>query len=360
MITKFDPKELKVMGETPPLPLMPSIKIYDYPVSPKEAMIGMFNRKPHWQIIGVERTLFNPAVIPDNVARGFVIEGKPFNNKEDGGGKCMFGVNWEYEPDSGGSMVRPGNPLFSDANEWREKLVWPNLDEWDWEGSAALNNKTILETDKFVQSWLFSGWFERLISFMDFEGAIMAMYDEDQKDAVTELFTKLTDLYLEIFKRFIKYFPRIDGFCVHDDWGSQKETFFSPSLVEEMIVPHMKRVTAFFKSEGKFSELHSCGQILKQVPNIIDAGWDMWTPQVMSIADEAYELYGDKLLIGTVPEMFDPSSTPEDTQRAIAKTYTEKYCDPLKPSYYGIYAGKLLTPAVREEIYVRSRERYSK
>ncbi|MCL2391361.1 MAG: methyltransferase [Oscillospiraceae bacterium] len=360
MITKFDPKELKVIGETPPLPLMPSIKIYDYPVSPKDAMMAMYARKPYWQIIGVEKVLFNPSILPDNVARGFVIEGRPFNAAEDGGGKCMFGVDWEYEPFSGGSMVRPGNPLLSDANAWREKLVWPNLDDWDWEGSAKLNTETILKTDKFVQTWLFSGWFERLISFMDFEGAIMAMYDEDQKAAVSELFARLTDLYIEIFERMIKHFPMIDGFCIHDDWGSQKETFFSPALVEEMIVPHMKRITTFLRSKGKFTELHSCGQILKQVPNIIAAGWDQWTPQVMSIAQEAYETYGNQLLIGTVPDFFDPLTTPEEEQRVIARAYVDKFCSPSKPSYYGIYAGKMLTPAVREEIYVRSRERYSK
>ena len=360
MVPKYDPKELKVIGETPPLPLMPSIKIYDYPVPPKEAMIGMFKRKPCWQIIGVEKILFNPRIIPDNSARAFVFDGEPFNAMKEGGGKCMFGIDWEYESAVGGSMVRPGNPLLGDANEWREKLVWPNLDEWDWEGSAKLNNESVLKTDKFVQSWLFSGWFERLISFMDFEGAIMALYDEDQKNAVTDLFTKLTDLYIDMFERFLKYFPRVDGFCVHDDWGSQKETFFSPGLVEEMIVPHMKRVTDFLRSKGKYTEFHSCGQIIKQIPNIIAAGWDMWTPQLMSIAPEAYERYGDKLLIGTYPELFDPSTTSEERQREIAGAYAEKYCDPAKPSYYGVYGGKMLAPVFREEIYIRSRERYSK
>jgi hypothetical protein len=36
---------------------------------------------------------------------------------------------------------------------------------------------------------------------MDFEGAILAMIDEDQKDAVNAFFEKLTDLYIKLMIR---------------------------------------------------------------------------------------------------------------------------------------------------------------
>jgi hypothetical protein len=29
----------------------------------------------------------------------------------------MFGIEWEYVPQVGGSMVRPGKPFVEDANE---------------------------------------------------------------------------------------------------------------------------------------------------------------------------------------------------------------------------------------------------
>jgi uroporphyrinogen-III decarboxylase len=205
-----------------------------------------------------------------------------------------------------------------------------------------------------------NGWFERLISFMDFEGAIMAMADEDQQDAVKELFDKLTDLYIKIFDKFMTYFPKIDGFNIHDDWGSQRETFFSPAIVEEMIVPSMKRATDFIHSKGKSCELHSCGQILKQVPNMIAAGWDCWIPQQMNDTRKIYELYGDKIIIAVMPEEFDPKTTPEAEQRAIAKAYANDFCTPSKPSYVNISATVLLTPAFREELYKQSRINYGK
>ena len=68
-------------------------------------------------------------------------------------------------------MVKPGNPLLEDVNDWKEKIVMPDIDSWDWAGSAA-QNKEYLSNGNNNLFWLLNGcWFERLISFMDFEEA---------------------------------------------------------------------------------------------------------------------------------------------------------------------------------------------
>ena len=359
-IPAFDPTELRIVGESPGLMGAPPIPIYDYPVTPKEAYKGMLQRKPVWQITDNEVRLFTPKMIPDYLARAEVYENRPFDANTEGGGKDMFGIEWEYIAQVGGSMVRPGKPFLEDAGDWQKMVVWPDIDSWDWEGAARVNNDTYLVSDRYITAWFLNGWFERLISFMDFEGAIMALVDEDQKDAVKALFDKLTDLYIRIFDKFITYFPAIDGFTVHDDWGSQKETFFSPAVVEEMIVPYMRRVTDFMHSKGKFCELHSCGQIFKQVPNMIAAGWDFWTPQAMNDTQKIYELYGDKIIIGVIPDVFDPEKATEDEQRAAAKAFADKFCSPAKPSYLSFHARTMLTPAFREELYKQYRINYGK
>ncbi|MDR1299038.1 MAG: methyltransferase, partial [Oscillospiraceae bacterium] len=257
----------------------------------------------------------------------------------------------------------------------RDKLVWPDVDSWDWEGAAKYNAGYLSgrfgppgqaqpsadeKREKFTVCWFLNGWYERLISFMDFEGAIMAMIDEDQQNAVKELFDKLSDLYIKILDKYITHFPQIDGFCIHDDWGSQKETFFSPTLAAEVIVPAMRRVTDFAHSKGKACDLHSCGQLLKQIPNFIAAGWDSWSGQLMNDTQKIYELYGDKIIVGVTPDLFDPTGTAEPEQRAAAREYADKFCRPGKPSVFNTYGSSVLTPAYREELYIRSRENYSK
>ncbi|MCL2227664.1 MAG: methyltransferase [Oscillospiraceae bacterium] len=356
-IPKFDPKEL----DGPESQFMPGVKTFNYPVSMYDGVKALYDRKPVWQVLdSMDNKLFTPRIIPDNVARALIFEaGEPFDAVTQGGGLDMFGIDWEYIPVATGSMVRPGKPFIEDANEWYDKVVWPDIDSWDWEGSAKLNNGTYLKPENYNVAWFQTGWYERLISFMDFEGAIMALYDEDQQDAVKALFDKLSDLYVRIFEKYVTHFPDVHAFFIHDDWGSQKETFFSPALCEEMIVPYMKRVTDFLHSKGKMCILHSCGQLLKQVPNIIAAGWDAWGPQLMNDTHKIYELYGDKLLIGVDPAPIAEDAT-EEQQRAAAREYADKFCNPKKPSFFNFYSASKLTPAFREEMYKQSRINYSK
>lgn len=359
-IPKFDPKELEVAGELPATPFSPAMNIFSYPVSIREAYRAMMSRKPMWQVSGLDNRIFTPRVLPDNVARAFVLEGQPFDMAKEGGGKDMFGIEWEFIEVAGGSMVRPGEPFMEDAAEWYDKLVWPDIDSWGWEESAKANNGTYLTEENYNIVWFQTGWYERLVSFMDFEGAVMAMIDEDQKEAVKELFMKLSDLYIKIFDKFLTHYEHIDGFFIHDDWGSQKETFFSPATAEEVIVPAMKKVTDFLHSKGRFAELHSCGQLMKQVPNMIAAGWDAWGGQEMNDTQKIYELYGDRILIGVIPDTFDIETTSEEEQRTRAREYADKFCNPEKPSYFNFMGSKLMTPAFREELYKQSRINYSK
>ena len=352
-IPAFDPKELKVVSETMGFHGL-SMPIFDFPVTMREGYRALYERRPIWQITGIEGQIFTPRIIPDNVARALVFEAQKFDSKN-GGGPDMFGIEWEYVPMAGGSMVRPGKPFMEDASEWYDKLVFPDIEKWDWEGCAKENNGTYVNDQKFTSVWFQTGWFERLISFMDFEGAIMAMFDEDQQDAVKDLFDHVSDLYIRIIDKFIDYFPCIDYFYMHDDWGSQKETFFSPALCNEMVVPAMRKVTDHIHARGKFAELHSCGQIMKQVPNMIEAGWDAWGGQKMNDTQKMYELYGDKILIGVIPDEFDPKTTSEKEQREMARKFAEKFCNPEKPCFVNSNAGSFLTLPYREELYERSR-----
>ena len=330
---------------------------FQYPVPPRQGVEAMFKREPIWTITGPEETLFSPICVPDNVARSLVFEARPFDPNT-GGGKDMFGIEWEYVAASGGSMVRPGKPFMDDAGEWYDKLVWPDPDSWDWEGTAKANQE-YLSTDKYICMWFLTGWYERLISFMDFEGAVLAMADEDQQDAVAELFDKLSDLYIHIFKNALDLMPQIDGFCIHDDWAGSQDTFFRPSIVEQLIVPPMRRVTDYLHSRGKTCELHSCGQNYKQVPNMIKAGWDRWNPQPMNDTYGLYDQYGDKLLIGIMPKMSTAAEADEATQRAEARAFAEHFfADPSKPCFINKTAAREMTPAFAEELYRLSRLAY--
>jgi len=372
MVAKFDPKEL---DKKPGFIFGRPVEQFSFPLNQHDSCTAAFKREPWWQMYQAsDTTVFTPHIIPDDIARGFVFEAETPKYMDQKGGPDMFGIEWEWVEQVGGSMVRPGVPFMEEIDEWREKIVWPDVDSWDWEGCAKANNGTYLKPENFNQMWFHTGYFERLIALMEFENALMAIFDEDSKEEVHAFFDKLTDLYIDIFQHVVDYFPDVNAVFFHDDWGSQKETFFSPALVEEMIVPYMKRITEFLHSHNIFCEFHSCGNNYKQVPNMIKAGWDMWAPQLMNDCYKIYDDFGDQIIICTFPmnipedimalgsdearaEAF--AKLPEEEQRRIAREYIHRTNKIGKPSAYNFYATHFVTPAVREEMYVESRKIFS-
>ncbi|MDR1909062.1 MAG: hypothetical protein LBQ35_04030 [Spirochaetaceae bacterium] len=358
-VPKFDPKEMTVAREVPSFfPGAPATKIYSTPVPLKDGYIAAMKRQPIWQPLGIETGIFCPRFYPDNIARAQVFDGEGFIMNDQGGipvgGKDIFGVEWVFVPSAGGSMVKPGNPLLHDANDWKKVVKFPDINEWDWEGAARKNEAYIQNQDTLPMIWLVNGFFERLISFMDFEGAALAMIDEEQQDAVKELMLALADLYNGIIDNFWKYF-HLNCYTIHDDWGSQMAPFFSPAVGREIIVPAMRRVTDHIHSLGGIADFHSCGHVDACIPNMIEAGWDSWGGMAMNDTQGDYEKYGDKIIIGVIPDQWDPAVTPEEKQREEARKFVDKFCKPGKPATINFYGAQVLTPVFREELYRYSR-----
>ena len=91
-IPAFDEKELKVVGEA--FSLYGPIPIFDTPVSLCDGYLAALrDRKPLWQITGVETQMFTPSIIPDNVARALVIESEPFDALKNGADEIDMVIN---------------------------------------------------------------------------------------------------------------------------------------------------------------------------------------------------------------------------------------------------------------------------
>ena len=365
MYYPFNEKELKITGYTHAV-YGNSAPNFSYPVSAREEFRNaILHKKPLWQNAGVEIFRFFPDILPDNRARGSVNDGGVRIPDEEKGGLDMFGIEWVYVPVVGGSMEKPGQThLFDDVNDWKGKVVFPNIESWDWEGSAKLN-KEFLNNGKFNYVILQNGFgFERLISFMGFENAAMALLDEEQHDALHELLDALSDLYCKLVDKFCIYYD-IDGFDIHDDWGSQRAPFFSPEIGREFFVPYMKKVTDHIHSHGKVADLHSCGANMRQIENYIAAGFDLWSPMPNINDTEAlYQQYGDRIVIGVAAPEYDSETETEEQIRKKARDFVEQHCStPGKVCIINHQTVGRINGIFAEELYKASRiklaERYS-
>ncbi len=345
---KFNPEELIPVGSIPSaFPGQPDAPVYGAPVTPLENLrLLLSGEKPVWMHSMADCMLISPAVVPDNAARGMVLESEPFDISR-AGGPDMFGVEWEYVPQVMGSMVRPGKPKVPDINEWERYVSIPDIGKWEWAASAERNKGFHRDGIPLITSCM-TGLFERLISFLDMENAFYALVDADQHEGVHRLFDALCGLYDELFSCHRKYF-HVDIVNFHDDWGSQRAPFFSLDTCMQMLVPYLKRIVDSAHRHGIVFDFHSCGQNELLVPAMIEAGVDTWWGQPMNDKQKLYRQYGDKLVLG-VDLNVTPDSTDEDVRAAVDALLASF---PAGNVYVGMYQG----PAyVREYLYAASRK----
>ncbi|MDR2529923.1 MAG: methyltransferase [Oscillospiraceae bacterium] len=342
----FSKTELTPIDSIPGFFGRPALPIFNTPLSARENYNAFYwERRPWWLPAPSEGTMLIDPLYNDRLGRG-----------GPDGTTDSFGIEWEYIASAGGSIVRPGEPFVRDANELKDKIKFPDIDSWDWAKTAAETkcDSRILTTISFVNGF----WFERLISFMDFAPAAMALIDDEQSDAVAAFFDESTAFACKLVDKYCEYFPGLDGFDIHDDWGAQKAPFFSESVAYELFVPHMKQLTDHIHSKGRVVTLHSCGHVEDRVKCFIDGGFDAWTPQAMNDTHRLYDEVGDKIAIAVIPEKFDPATTSPEKQRELGMAFAEKFTQPRKLATVSYYGGDYFTPAFHEGLYEKSREIY--
>lgn len=306
-------------------------------MTPRENFTHFLKREPfEWTPTSEDLLQFRPEEICENIARGMVVQQNPCSCEF--GGKDLFGLDWVFEKLVGGS-IETGHP-FDDIEDWQDYITLPDLDKIDWEGCAK-RNAEYLNTDKMIFTTIFTGFFERLISFVGFENAAMALVDEDQQEVVADLFDKLADLYIDMIARLKKYFS-VGIVEIHDDWGTQKSTMFSVSTHEDYLVPVFRKVVDAAHKMGVFVELHSCGMVETLMPGIISSGVDTWRGQDINDKKKLVDTYGDRFNYAV---NFRPETvmTDEELKRefeAVLDTYQGKHV-------WFAFMGKALNPAQR-------------
>jgi len=232
------------------------------PISPAENLARYYRgEKVEWlPDLMADLVDVYPYCIPDQVACDFE------------GGYDSFGVKWI--PDTSAphlpSFVEPGFILLDDISNWRD-LEFPDVDSWDWEKMSEAYRECYADDDRMMRGIILSGFFERLISIMGFEGAAMAMIVDP--DEVIAFFDKLADMNIKIVDHYFDDFG-CTNITIHDDWASQRSPFFSPDTCMEVIVPALKKVVDHVHDRNGFITLHTCGNNTRLIPQIAATGVD--------------------------------------------------------------------------------------
>ena len=187
--------------------------------------------------------------------------------------------------------------LIKDICEWQTYLKEPRLiySDEEWEQCVAVVN-SIDRNEFFAAPFLGNGIFEKLHYFMGMEDAMCNFYEEPE--AMADLIDFLAEFEVKQAEEIVKH-VHPDAIFHHDDWGSQRNSFLSPDMFDEFIVPAYKKIYGFWKENGvEIIVHHSDVYGANLVPAMLDIYIDIWQGAVRENDIPALiREYGDKIAI---------------------------------------------------------------
>jgi len=300
-------------GKRISIPVMPKPwdpPIREYPITPREnLMLALDHKKPVWapNIQGSSQ-IYASKLERDN---------PPWdsNSRPD-----WFGVLYKYS-EAQLSSTPQGN-VMDDVTEWREKVHFEDLSQYDWAGEAKLFER---DESKALFMMMANGPFERLHGLEGFEQALVDLVTEPE--AVRDFMERVVDFRLELFNR-IRDHIEIDYIVGSDDWGTMRAPFFSVKTFEQTILGPAVRFVKGVKARGTKFVAHCCGVIGPLIPYLVEEmGVDCLEIQPLNDFSAIFEKYGDRVAIECTADpriMFDPETT-EAMARTHARELIDKY-----------------------------------
>jgi len=123
------------------------------------------------------------------------------------------------------------------------------------------------------------------------------MYEEP--DMVVDMFNTYLDCCIREFSKIWDAGYRFDCISWPDDMGYKGTTFFSNEMYRELLKPVHKRAVDWAHERGIFAHLHSCGNIMTRIDDLVDIGLDALNPLEVKAGMDPVGLkqrYGDKLV----------------------------------------------------------------
>lgn len=161
----------------------------------------------------------------------------------------------------------------------------------------------------FERAWSLCGGFERYLFYVASEPQFVEELTEKLADYVCALVPQLAGM-------------GIDGVRVGDDWGFQHHLMIRPEVWRRIFKPHYQRIFAAIHAHGFITAMHSCGNLTKILPDLIEIGLEVYhplQPEAMDVAAVKRDFGRDITFwggLGTQTTL--PLGTPDAVRREVS------------------------------------------
>jgi hypothetical protein len=335
-----------------------TIPMPDYPVTPFENFkLAVEHKTPYW----MPNSSVDFVALQSQALAGTAMRHPPWCSKEKEIFTDEWGCIWEYVPEAGGAITQPGSkPVLTDITQWEKQVKFPDYASMDFKTRADSFHKNF-NTNKVLNINLRQGCTERLVSLTGGYGEAMTMMAEEP-EACRDYYLAFGEWYRGFVDHILKFYPETALFSYQDDWGTERDTFFSEAMMEEQVLEPTRKLVEHVHNKGIYFMLHSCGCVGRFLKYMIDMKVDLLQLQRRANDMPAMKAeFGDKIGFNVMLEGYSyaPTATVEEFEAAIRQTVDR----------YGRRGGVYMTvgggPDERSwrgifELYCYSREYYDR
>ena len=160
---------------------------------------------------------------------------------------------------------------------WEEAKARMTLDDdripWAW---LKKNFEKYRAEGRWISANFWFGFDVTHSWMMGTENLLIAMLEEPEM--VTDMFDTYLNRCMALFGRIWDAGYHFDEISWPDDMGYKGSTFFSPETYRKMLKPFHKRAADWAHERGVYAHLHSCGDIMTLLDDVVDTGVDALNP----------------------------------------------------------------------------------
>ncbi len=130
------------------------------------------------------------------------------------------------------------------------------------------------------------------------ETMLIAMIEEPEW--VEDMFDTYLDRSIQHFNMIWDAGYRFDSIFWYDDMGYKNTPFFSNEMYRSLLQKYHKKAVAWAHDHGIYARLHSCGDIMPLLPDIMDTGINALNPIEIKAGMDVFKIkqdYGDRLVL---------------------------------------------------------------
>ena len=189
-------------------------------------------------------------------------------------GPDCFGVPWIVTHE--GSISDQGFHLFEDIADWRKSVIFPDLSNYDFKAMAAAEEKIVHlgnRSEMFLVGCSCCGLFERLVAFMGFENALMALVENP--DECMNFLEAYSSFRIAYNNKIIDSFG-LSAVAYFDDVATSQNLFMAAETYRSVIKPFEKRIADAVLARDVVFTRHCCGRCEELIPDFVEIGASAW------------------------------------------------------------------------------------